>query len=881
MTRLRIFLSRLGEMLFRGAREDRIDSEIDHHIQLLADEIEAGGATPAEARLAARKQFGNVDAARMTHRDQRGFAWLDTLAQDVRFAFRILTRERGFALTATVVLGVGLGVNNMFFTLVYAHKFRGPSIAGADRILSISASDDRLPRRSISLAEFQEMRDTLTMFAVLSAHASAPVTVGDEGRAPDRFEGGYVTAGAFASLGIAPLMGAWPSAAHDRPGAPAVLALGETAWQTRYGGDRNILGRTVLINGSPATVTAIVPDRSGFPSTAGVWMPIGQWPGMQQGRDTRALQVFGRLRDAATETAARTEVEALFGRLETTRPETNRNVRGRVESLQLMMFGTLEGWEPFITAGIIVILVASANVANLMMARSMHRSPEIAIRTSLGASRSRVVRQLLVEAAVIAAAGGVFGAVFARAGVALFQSALPEGALPYWIHYQLDARVFGLLLLVATASIAVFGLIPSLQASRTDVNRVLKDGGRSSTGHARSGLWTAGFLTVELALAMIMLTQVAIATLRANDSIPTDAVIHTTAVMTTAVTLPAAAYPTAERRTDFFRRLHDRLAARPEIVATSRASLLPSEGGGGLRRVDVEGRAAAEGQEARTYQIVDVGPAYFASLALPPIKGREFSETDGTRGNDTAIVNERFVEVAMQGLEPIGARIAISAPDASRAAAVQWRTIVGVTPTVSQRGPQPPPVVYLPMASAQPATAVLMVRHALAPQAVAELLREEVRAVDPNVPLYRMRTLARAIDDANWNGRVSSYMAGTVCILSLLLALVGLYAVTSQRVALKTQEIGLRMALGAQPGQVARLVMRGLRVPLVLGLLLGTSGAVAWDRAFSSGARDLYASAPTTLLTIGALLLGTVTVSCFIPLWRATRMNPVTALRHD
>jgi predicted permease len=881
MDRLRILMSRLGEMLFRRSREERLSSEIEHHIDMLTDELVAGGAAPGEARLSARKQFGNVDSNRMTHRDQRGFAWFDTLIQDLRFAFRILTRERGFALTAIVVLGVGLGVNNMFFTLVYAHKFRSLSVADAGRVLSISAYDDRLPRRSISLSEFLELRDALTTFGVLSAHASAPVTVGDEGRAPERFDGGYVTAGAFESLGIAPLMGTLPSADHDRPGAEAVIALGETAWQKRYRADRNILGRTILINGSPATVIAIVPDRSGFPGTAGVWMPIGQWPGMQQGRDTRALQVFGRMREAATEAAARSEVEALFGRLEATHPETNRNVRGRVESLQLAMFGTLEGWEPFIMAGIIVIIVASANVANLMMARSMHRSPEIAIRTSLGASRSRVVRQLLVEAAVIASVGGVFGTVFARAGVALFQSALPEGALPYWIHYDVDARVAALLLLVATSSIAVFGLIPSLQASRTDVIRVLKDGGRTSTGNTRSGMWTAAFLTLELALAMIMLTQVAIATLRANDSIPTDTVIHTSAVMTSAVTLPAAAYPTPERRNEFFRRLKERLSARPEIIATSRASLLPAEGGSGLRGVDVEGRDAADGQDARRYQIVDIAPGYFASLALPPIKGREFTETDGTGGNDTAIVNERFVEVALQGLEPIGARIAISAPDASRAPPVQWRTIIGVTPTISQRGPQPPPVVYLPIASAPSATAILLVRHALAPQAVAELLREEVRAVDANVPLYRMRTLARAIDDSNWNGRVSSYMAGTVCILSLLLALVGLYAVTAQRVALKTQEIGLRMALGARPGQVARLVMRGLRVPLVLGLLLGTMGALAWDRAFSSGSRDLYASAPTTLVTIGALLLATVAVSCFVPLRRATRMNPVTALRQD
>ena len=216
------------------------------------------------------------------------------------------------------MLAVGIGVNNIFFTMVYAHKFRGLPISNPDRILSISAYDDRVPQRAISLNEFQEMRDTLTTLDVLAAHASAPVTVGDEGRAPDRFDGAYITAGAFESLGIAPLMGALPAADHDRPGAAPVVALGASAWSARYSSDPGILGRTILINGSPATVVAILPERSGFPNTAAVWLPLGQWPGMQQSRDARALQLFGRLRDTATESDARIEIESAV------RPARNR-----------------------------------------------------------------------------------------------------------------------------------------------------------------------------------------------------------------------------------------------------------------------------------------------------------------------------------------------------------------------------------------------------------------------------------------------------------------------------------------------------------------------------------------------------------------------------
>lgn len=885
-TQLQILLSRLGEILFRRSRESRLSSEIDHHIELLADELEAGGLSRQEAMLAARKQFGNVDRARMSHRDQRGFAWLETLRQDVRFAFRILSRERGFALTAILVLAVGIGVNNIFFTVVYAHKFRGLPIAEPGRILSITAFDDRLPQRLISLSEFQEMRDSLTALAVLSAYSGAPVTVGDEGRAPDRVNAAFITAGAFESLGIAPLMGALPGAGHDRPGAAPVVALGANAWSARYNSDPGILGRTILINGLPATVVAVMPERSGFPNQAAVWLPLGQWPGMQQSRDARALQLFGRLRDTATESDARIEIETLFGRLETARPETNRNVRARVLPINVQLLGPLDGWEPFIMAGIIVLLVACANVANLMMARAMHRSPEIALRTSLGASRGRIVRQLLVEAGVLAAIGGALGGLISVAGVAAFESVIPEGTLPYWTDYYMDGGVFLALVAMSLITVVVFGLVPALHASRTDVNRVLKDGGRSTSG-SRPRIWTAAFLTAELALAMVMLTQVAIVTLRTNADLPTDPAIRTTAVMTAAVTLPPAAYPTAERRNDFFRRVNERLAARHEIMAVSRANALPGEGVSGMmRRIDVEGRAAAEGAEAPVYLVIEIAPSYLATLGLASIAGREFDAGDGRPGNETVLVNERFVEVAMGGAPPIGARIAVAPSTASRDTPSGWRTIVGVIPTIRQQTgnggvEQQSPAVYMPITASAPPTSMLIARHTIDPEAAARLLRAEVQAVDPNIPLFRMRTLERAVADSQWNRTLSAYMAGLVCILCVLLAMVGLYAVTAHRVSLKTQEIGLRMALGAHSPQVIRLVLSGLRVPLLLGVVLGTAGAVAWDRAFSSGSRDLYASAPEALLTIAGLLAAIVTVSCLIPLRRAVRMSPVTALRHD
>ncbi len=881
---MRTWWSRLTDILFRRSREARLSSEIEHHLDLLAAEHKSRGLSDAEARLAARREFGGVDRTRILHREQRGWPLVETLVQDARFALRVLRRDRGFALTAILVLGVGLGVNNLFFTLVWAHKFRGVPITDVERVLYISTFDDRAPDRPLSLPEYEELRQSQSSFESLAAYVTGVATIGDEGRAPDRVDSAYFTASAFPLLRLSPSMGRLPEAQDDRPGGEPVVLLGSDVWRLRYAGDPQILGRRVLVNGSPATVIGIVPERSGFPSTAGLWMPLGQMPDFKEDRAVRTLRVIGRLRDGVTDTTARSEVETIFGRFESAYPESNRNVRGRVVTLNLRLLGDLAGWEQFILAGVIVILVACANVANLMIARALHRAPEIAIRTSLGASRFRIVCQLLMEAVVIAGAGAVLGAVISMAGTRAVRSGIPTFILPYWFHYEMDRGVFFGLVGFAMAAIVIFGLVPALHASRTDVNSTLKDGGRNTATSRGMRAWTAGFLTAELALAMILLNNVALAYYLSNRTIPTDANINTTEVMTAAVTLPAAAYPSAERRAEFFARLEQRLEGRAQIVTTSRATVLPGEGGS-LRRLAVRGRDLPPETPAPTVMTVEVAPRYFDTLAVPLMRGRDFTAVDGTSGSDVAIVNDRFSAVYLDGGEAIGAQIAVTATNAPAAAPPRWLTIVGVSPAIRQQGAggvdQQAPVIYVPAAGSASATTTLMVRHRVDPEAAAGLLRTEAQAVDPNVALYRMRTLEQAVRDGQWNRHMSAVLADTVTWMSVLLALVGLYAVTAQRVTLKTKEIGLRMALGARSVQVARVIIGSLRWPLLLGVLLGAAGAMAWDGAFQSGVAGVYASAPSMLAKSAAWIVVCVLLACVLPLRRAIATNPITALRHD
>jgi predicted permease len=878
------WVSRLGEVLFRRSREERLSAEIEHHLDQLAGDLKRDGMSDADARLAALKQFGGVERLRIEHRQRRGLPMLDLLGQDVRFALRVLLRDRGFALTAILVLGVGLGVNNLFFTLVYAHKFRGVSIPDAERVLFISTFDDRVNDRPLSLPEFDDLRRAQTSFSELGAAFVGVATIGDSGRAPDRFEAAYVTANAFPLMGLGPSMGRLPGPDDDRPGDAPVVLLGSDVWRLRYAGDPQILGRTVLINGAAATVIGIVPERSGFPSAAGLWLPFGQMPNPAADRTVRTLRVYGRLRDGVSEAAARSEVEAIFGGFETAHPDTNRNVRSRVVTLNDRLLGTLEGWWQFIMAAAIVILVACANVANLMMARALHRAPEIAIRTSLGASRVRIIVQLLMEAAVIASAGAAVGFVISVAGVRWVQSGIPQGILPYWFEYDMDRGVFAGLVGVSLAAIIVFGLVPSLYASRTDVNRTLKDGGRGTTTSLAMRTWTGAFLAVELALAMVLVNQVALAWYLTNQTIPTDAKINTTEVVAATITLPASAYLSADQRTAFFARLDERLQGRAEIAVSSRATILPGEGGP-QRRLQVRGQETPAGTTAPMVLTIDVAPRYFQTLAVALLRGRDFTDVDGTPASDVAIVNDRFAAVYLAGADPIGTQIAITAASAPSTAPPRWLTIVGVTPVIRQQGlggeEEHPPVVYVPVAAAAPATSTLLARHRLDPEAAATLLRQEAQAIDPNVALYRTRTLKQVVRDGQWNRHMSAVLADTVTWMSVLLALVGLYAVTAQRVFLKTREIGLRMALGARAFQVARVILAGLRVPLLLGLLLGAAGSMAWDGVFSTGAAGVYASAPSTLLKVSAWIVTAVLVSCAIPLHRAVRTNPLTALRHD
>jgi predicted permease len=881
MTRLRVFVSRIFEFVLRRRRDDRFSEEIQAHLELLAAEHMRRGLGADEARLAARREFGGVDQLREEYRDQRGLPRFDTFLQDLRLAVRLLWRNPGFAAAAVGVLGLGIGVNNMIFTIVNAHTIRGLPMREPGRVVYLTTRDDRTPNLGVSFLDFTDWQAGAQSFEALAAYNNEPVVVSGDGRAPDTFSGTFVSANAFALVGTRPMLGRDFTPSDDAPGAAAVIVLGTGLWESRYGRDPGVLGRSIVANGAPAVIVGVMPERSGFPSTAQIWLPLSQFPGLrEEPRDARTLHVMGRVRAGIEVSQAGAEIEAIAAQLASAHPATNTQTRARVVPINEQYLGALNNpaWIAFMAVGMIVVLISCANAANLMLARSISRSREIAIRRALGASRLRVVRQLCVEGVTLAVLSGIVGLGLAVVGVRLFGAGIPAGELPYWIEYSSDARVLAALVAVSAATVLLFALVPAIHGSRPDLNVVLKEGGRNSAGF-RGRRWTTAFLAAEFGLSVLLLAHF-VANVRATaPALPSDVALRTSQILTAEIALPAAVYDTPERRAGFYAALAERLGAVSSISSASVASALPLLGGE-PRRLDIMDRPVRDKKEQQTAWTVAVGPRYFATLGLPLVRGRDFTAEDGASGRPFVIVNERFVERFSADRDPIGQRIAVS--EAGATTPPVWLTIAGIAPSVRQRpGADADAIVYLPLRSIAAANAVLIVRSEMRTDALAELLRTEMEGLDRNLPLDRMRTMAQVIRDAEWVGRASRNLSRVLTLIAVLLAALGLYAVTSYAVSQQTQEIGLRLALGAGTRQVVWFIGKRVTVQLATGLAAGIACTRVWDWMFSTGRADVTAANLLSLLAVAAILTAIAVVACFVPVRRATRLDPVAAIRHE
>jgi putative ABC transport system permease protein len=503
---------------------------------------------------------------------------------------------------------------------------------------------------------------------------------------------------------------------------------------------------------------------------------------------------------------------------------------------------------------------------------------------------------LLVESALLATRGGVFGLGVALIGNRLFAAAIPEGGLPYWIELTIDGRVLAVLTAACLGTVMLFGLAPSLTVSKTDVRTVLQEAGRSVTGGIRARRWTAVFLTAEFALTTILLCGLVSNVYAAREGERASRTLDTSNLLTMWVTPAPQRYPDDADRLAFYQRVDERLRAVPAIASVTLAGALPLSGAP-PRQLEIDGRSSASGagggSTKPTVFTTTIGAGYFETLGRPVLRGRSFTWRDGTPGNASVIVNQRFVELFLRDGDPIGRRIRLTSDQRSAASGARapgsvgttdapWLTIVGIAPVLRQRiAVAPDPLVYLPLGAAPPASAAIVVRSTTPPASLAPLLRAEVRALDPDLPVYRVRTMAQVIDEAGWNPRLSGNLVMTIALIAFGLASVGLYAVTAHAVTQRTQEIGIRLALGAGTRQVAWLVLRRALRQLAVGLAAGLLCTYAFDRAFSGPSDPNSFMNPAIIGPAMALLIGMTLTATLAPILRATRLDPLGALRRD
>ncbi len=886
---------RLRILLRRDDVESELAEEVRLHLDMEAEELVRHGWDPADARREAHRRFGGVERAKEWVRDERGGRLLDDLVQDVRFGGRLLIRNRGFTLAAATMLSLGIGANAAVFTISNAVFIRGLPFDEPDRLVRVWAINPRGGRWPPLERAYEHWRSEARSLSDLAGHQVDTINISEEGEAPERVMGAYVTANLFRLLGQAPLMGRDFADADDQPGAEPVTMIGHRVWQNRYGGDPTVLGRTLKANGQIVTIVGVMPPDMRFPDNVDVWLPLAQLPSRTGPLSTRSLQVIGRLADGVTIEQARVELASINQPLAEAFPERNANGPPYV-----MPYGewTIDGAEiPFLFlllqgAVVLVLLIGCANVAGLLLARSAHRAHEVAVRVSLGASRRRVVRQLLVESVLLALIAGLAGVGVAVVGVRWADAALRNVGLPSYMAFTLDGTVVAFMAAVCLATGIIFGLVPALHASKIDVHEVLQEGGRSGTGGLRARRWSSVLIVAEIALTVVLLAGAGFMMRSFLTYYRIDVGIDTSRLLTMKLSLPLPKYREVGVRTELFRQVEERLAGITEIDVSALVDWVPLDYGT-RRSLVIDGRSAPVDEPPPMVLRLTVGDRYFETLDVGMQRGRGFTRGDGRPGQASAIVNRRFVAMHFPDENPVGRRIRLDRSNQPPGEDAPWLTIVGVSPDIRQRqpwDPDPDLVVYVPHRTISPRRSALILRTRGDPAVVTALVRDAVRVVDPDLPVFDIQTMDQLLGRQRWKFRVFSAMFSIFAAIALLLSAVGLYAVTAYAVTQRTRELGLRVALGAQPGQVQWLVLRRVVMQLAIGLPIGLAGAFGVGRLLQSVPEAFDAAPllvqtspadPVTLVSIVAVLVGAAVLACLGPARRAARVDPMVALRHE
>jgi putative ABC transport system permease protein len=886
VTRLRS----LVRNLFRRSHVEReLDDELHAYLGQLTEEKINSGMSPEQARREARMELGGVEPVKEQVREARHGAGLETLLQDVRYGLRMLRKSPGFTAVAIITLGLGIGVNTTVFSFVEGFLLRPPPVEEPGRVMSLCGIDPKggwMPDLNpVSAPDFLDWRKQAKSFSGMAAASFEDFTL-TGGAQAERVPGGRVSADYFQVLGVAPLRGRAFEPGEDQPGEARVAMAGEEFWREHFGGDPSLVGREIKVNGENYTVVGIVPARFrtwAFP--AELWIPIAFTAEQLSaaGRGDRFLNVVARLRPGVSQRQAQAEMAAIAQRLADDHPETNKGWGANVPTLQKYQADISNSRAAMVLlmgAVVFVLLIASANLANLLLACNAARQREFAIRSALGAGRWRLARQLLSECVVLSLAGAALGLALSVWGLQVLRSQLnwSEESTLLAREIYIDPSVLLFTLAVSILAALLFGLAPAFQLSRSGPAAALKETTRgSSAGRERrrvQNLLVAG----EFAVSVILLVGAGLFVRSFIDQLRFAPGFNPRNVLTASISLQGAAYQEPAHQAAFFQNVLRRLDGLPQVESAAVTTGLPFEFPASVS-FSIEGQPAVAPTEQPSEGHLLVSPNYFHTAQIPLLEGREFAPTDNAGSAPVVVVNEAFARKYFPNANPLGRRLRISRGKQNE----PWSQVVGVVGNINEFAGEtvPRPQIFEPLWAQPSAAANFVVRTRDDPAAFSGSLRRVVFAVDPGQALTRLRTMDRVIKDSGRGNHVMTEMLATFAGLALLMAAVGIYGLLAYLVGRRTQEFGVRMALGAGRSEIVRLVIRNATSLVVVGTGIGFLISLALPSLFAAALADFHVASGLILVSAPLLVVLVALGSSYLPARRATKVDPIVALRYE
>ena len=801
---------------------------------------------------------------------------MQTLIQDIRYGARMLTKRPLFTIIAVITLALGIGANTAIFSVVNAVLLRSLPYHNAHQLIVLSGKSPSGETDGISQPELDDFRAGLTSVESLTGFQSQSVNV-TGGDRPDRIRGAFVSSNFFQLFNLTPLVGRTFETGEDKQGAPKYVVVNEKMWRERLGGDSDLASKKLILNGEVYNVIGVIPRnfRAPFDPDVEAWMPLAYYPSNSGQRDARFMFAMGRLKDGRTLSLAQAEASTVASQLADAYPKESIGRGAKVESFRELMVGGVRPMLLVLFAAVVVILlIACANLANLLLAHGLGRQREIAVRAALGASRWRLIRQLLTETTLIAAVGGASGVFLAYWGLRALLK-LPQNFVNT-DEATLDTRVMLFALGVSLLTGWLFGLAPALQLARPKLQSFLKEGGRGGGEGARWNRVRGGFVVFQVALSLILLVSAGLLIRSFDKLLRVSVGFNPEQLLSLEYRLPRNKYTKADAQWNFHRQVTERIKEIPGVQSVSLIRGLPFSGNGGSVSIILPDRELPKKGTEPEVMFNTATPNYFETIGIPLLKGRTFSNEDQANAPGALIINQTMAQQFWPNQDPLGKQIKF-VQDGSQG------TVIGVVGDAKQYWieEQQKPQLYVPYSQNPGIFATLLIKTTVEPLSIAEQVRQAVWKVDPDQPMWKIRTVEFLVNRSVSDRKFLMALMGIFAGLALILTVIGLYGVISYLVNQRTQEIGIRMALGAQVKDIMRMVLKQGMLLVSVGVILGLLGSWALTRLMVRLLYKTSATDPVTFLAIAVLLIVVALFACYFPARRATKVDPLDALRYE